>query len=361
MAYFDGAALNYSLGDEDARVEHAMLPEEARQAILIAGCGSRLLPALARRPQKLHLVDTSDAQLCLTELRLAALRTLEHGEYVAFLGYNPTALRPEQRKQMFLALPLSRHTQAQLTELFAQSGWQPIAYLGRFERMLKTLSRLNALITGKRGRDIFECRNLAEQTKYLETKFPRLAWKILIAVAGNSNFLNAILYRGEFPKKNRVESYYSIYKEIFDGLFARFPARESFFLQMVFFGHIPFPEGYPIECSPATFRAAKAALNATDVVLHKKDFFDFIAMADGSTDFLSLSDLPSFLPDVQARSYLQRAAPSLSPDALVVARGHMRLVEPVLDGFRDVTRTFAPITAEDRTMLWKFRVFQKEK
>mgnify|MGYP002364004966 CR=1 FL=1 len=359
MTYFDGTRLNYSFGDEDARIEHALLPLGASHAVMIAGCGSRLIPCLARRPRRLWLVDTSAAQLALTELRLAALRTLEQEEYVAFLGYDRGALSGAQRQSLFRTLKLSDSASAYLESLFERAGWAPIAYLGRFERMLQTLARLTRLLTGKAGQRLFSWESLEQQRRYFQKGFPRRGWKLLVSVAGNSSVLNKLLYRGEFPEKNINKTYYELYRDITEGLINDFPARTSPFLQMIFFGHLPFAEGYPIECSPELFSAAKEALAATDLSLHQRDVFDCLAGAERPADFLALSDLPSFLPNTRARDYLQLAAPALCPGAMVVTRAHMRIVAPLSSGYMDITRELDAILATDRTRLWQFSVFRK--
>jgi S-adenosylmethionine-diacylglycerol 3-amino-3-carboxypropyl transferase len=221
--------------------------------------------------------------------------------------------------------------------------------------MLQTLARLNRMITGSRAAEIFDCGSVAAQRDYYAQRFPRWRWRVLLSLLANSTVLNALLYRGEFPKKNLPESTFAIYERIFRRLMTEAPARESFFLQMAFFGEIRYEEGCPIECDQATYDAARAALDEVRVTTAVGDLLD---AGGAQVDFVSASDVPSFLPPETADSYLQRLKPRLSPGALVVSRGHLRVVTPVTDGFADVSGAHEALLSTERTQLWTIRVYQ---
>src|SRR5512143_1611536 len=143
---------------------------------------------------------------------------------------------PEERARCFRRLSLSAPAREFLEGFFEAHAWAPPLYTGRFEGMLKQLSQVNRLLTGRAGQGLFEARTRQEQAEYLRTRFPQTAWKAVLLLLGNSAVLNSLLYRGDFPKKNIPGSAYSIYRSIFSRLFETCLARESFFLQLVFFG-----------------------------------------------------------------------------------------------------------------------------
>jgi S-adenosylmethionine-diacylglycerol 3-amino-3-carboxypropyl transferase len=132
--------------------------------------------------------------------------------------------------------------------------------------------------------------------------------------------------------------------------------RQSFFLQLAFLGALRYPEGNPIECDRQVYRAARAALAAVDVRFLHRDIFDAACKDDPPFDFVSLSDVPSFLPDVAAGAFLQRLKRQLSPNALVVSRGHLRVIKPADDGFENVSSSYASLFAEETTQLWTIQV-----
>ena len=176
---------------------------------------------------------------------------------------------------------------------------------------------------------------------------------------GNSAVLNALLYRGEFPEKNLPESAYAIYTRIFERLFTRMLARSSFFLQMVLAGSLRFPEGWPAECNPDTYAAAKEAVRRTRIELVHGDVFDALTPGDAPADLVALSDVPSFLPPGRDNGFLQAIRRGVRPEGRVITRGHLRVPEPVVDGYDDISEAHAALLASERTQLWQIHVYAR--
>ena len=151
-SYF--SSLNYSLGDEDAALELALLPERAGHVLAVAGSGGRVLPLLAKQPRKLTCVDISPSQVAFTRLRLALLRALDRDGFVGFMGYRP-GVGSGRRRAVFNELDLPSPDRALLRGMFDSVGWRAPIYLGRFERTLRQLARVNQFFTGRAGRGIF--------------------------------------------------------------------------------------------------------------------------------------------------------------------------------------------------------------
>ncbi|HYO72038.1 MAG TPA: DUF3419 family protein [Archangium sp.] len=349
--------LNYSLGDEDTSVEHHILPPGTENVVAIAGSGGRVIPLLARSPANVTCIDISDTQLALTELRIAALKALEHPDYLGLLGYEE--MPAVRRCEIISGLSLSDPARMSLQPVVkAIASGERIIYLGRFERMLRTLARLNALFTRQGGRGLFEHQDLESQQRHLESKFPTGAWKLILMLLGNSAVLNSLLYRGDFPKKNRPGSAYSIYRDIFDRLFRTIPARKSFFLQMVFFGELRYREGYLLECDPSVYQAAQQAARSSRIDFVRGDIIQHVQRGRG-VGFVSLSDVPSFLPPRRDRGFLAAMKPGLTPGGLVVSRGHLRVVEPDTRDFERVSSRYEQAIAAETTQLWTIDVFQR--
>ncbi len=350
-------ALNYTLGDEDSRLELALLPDRSKNVVAIAGSGARVLPLLAKDPGRLVCVDILAEQLSLLRLRLALLSDLDRCAFLSFLGYR-VGMDAPSRRALFRKLALPSPDRELLAHYFDAIAWGPLIYSGRFERMLLTLHNIVSALTGKAGRDIFDAVDMDEQREYYRSRFPHLRWKAVLALLGNSTVLNSLLYSGDFPRNNLGISTFSRYEEIFRHLFTEIPVRTSFFLQMLFLGRIVHDEGLPPECDVHVYSAARRALPHCEIVIAQSDAIDHVAGLYG-VDFVSISDVPSFLPDDRARSFLQRMRASLSPAALVVARGHMRVAHPDQDGFEDVSAAHVDVLACESTGLWKTSIYQR--
>lgn len=354
-AYFEN--LNYTLGDEDAYVEMNMLEVASDHVYAIADCGSRIVPLLAKAPRKLTCVDINPDQLAVTRLRIELLRRMDRDLYCQFLGYSQ-GMAAMTRRRLFRELRLEDGFRKVLMEMFDRIHWGPPVYEGRFERMLIMLSKVVRVALGSACDRIFGHPNVEAQAAYYRREFPRLRWKIMLALFAHSAVFNSLLYRGEFPKKNIPRSYFRIYSEIFERLLTRFSARSSFFLQLVFLGWIRFEQGLPIECHPDVYVSAQRGLAECDLHFVEGDVMTEFGATGGRIDYLSLSDVPSFLSDGSAARCLQAARPHMSTGGLAVIRGHVRLVQPCLEGFIDDSLRFADVMSNETTGLWHIQAFR---
>ncbi len=350
--------LNYTLGDEDSKVEYEILPKNTNHVVAIAGSGGRVLPLLAKSPGHITCVDILDEQLYLTELRIQGMKALDFATFRAFLGYPPIVMLPEDRKRIFDTLALSADARNYLQQLFIKHHWSEIVYMGKFEMTMATLSKINGLVTGKRGKDIFNCENIEEQRAYYYSRFPSRRWKVILFLLGNSSVLNTLLYKGDFPEKNIEGSYYNNFRNIYDSIFRNIRINESFFAQLSFWGKINNSEGNPIEVNEDVFTKAKEALVNCKISYRKNDIIKFIAGLPGkSVGFVSLSDVPSFTKEYEYE-YLQLMKPALSDQAIVIVRGNLRITHPDTAGFLNLKDNYANLLSKETTQLWKTDIYR---
>ncbi|QRX84056.1 DUF3419 family protein [Glaciimonas sp. PAMC28666] len=350
--------LNYTMGDEDASPEMHFLPNGSKHVMAVADCGSRIIPLLAKYPERLTCVDINSEQLAVCEMRIALLRHCDLKNYRRFLGYE-NSMCSLQRKKIFSQLDISMERKSLLEEMFNNIEWGAMLYYGKFEKMLKTLSNLIRLTVGVGAIGIFSTRNMDEQISYYRKQFPHRRWAIALALLANSTALNSLLYKGDYPKKNIPGTYFSIYKNIFHRLFMEQPVKESFFLQMILLGRIVYPEGDLIECSPKVFSQAQQGVRHCKVDFVHRDIFDSVSNAK-NVDFVSMSDVPSFIHLTSHHEYLERIKPGLAQGALVAVRSHVRVIRPNTDGFRDVSARYLELTKNEATRLWSFHLYQRQ-
>ncbi len=351
--FFDN--LNYSLGDEDSRVEYSILPSNSNVVLSVAGSGGRCIPLLAKSPEKLICVDISLPQLELTKLRFHALEILDHADYLKLLGY--VDCTSEERLDILSKIDVSNIDRRFIESLQRRIGnGEALIYFGGFERMLMTLNKVIRFVLGDSVNDFLKADDLSQQLDFYKYQFPRMRWKLIMAVLGNSTLFNTVLYKGRFPAKNIDKSYYKIYKDIFDHLFSNILVKQSFFVNLVLWGQLKGNASFPIECDPEIYALAKRALGTTEIQFLNSDVYK-VAASQKSLGFISLSDIPSFEIN-QPETYLQRLRPSMTEGGIVVSRGHVRLIDPDLLGFSDISHFFSGLFAQETTGLWNIRVFQ---
>lgn len=165
--------------------------------------------------------------------------------------------------------------------------------------------------------------------------------------------------QGRVSTQEHSGSTYGIYRDLFARLFQNTLAKTSFFLQMVFLGRLQYQEGFPIECDEGVYESAAQALRrGTSVRIVRGDIIECVREL-GNVGFVSLSDVPSFLPAGTAESVLDHLRSGLEPRAHVVMRGHLRVVRPKNRGYEQIRERFATLLAAETTQLWHIDVFQK--
>ena len=357
--YFDD--LNYTLGNEDSSLEYNLLPKDTKHVLAIAGSGSRILPLLTKHPKKLTCIDTSSLQLYLTELRVETLRSLEYDEFLAFWGYPPQSLTPEDRKKVFHRLTLSGDTHRFINDLFKGNKWESLLYLGKWEKTFITLSKINKLITGEKASGLFYQKNTNEYFSYLKHNFPHKALAFVVFILGNAAVFNTLLYKGRFPKKNIPETMTKFYLKAFNRLFNQGLARNNFFLQLLFFGKLIFPEGNPIECNKKIFLLAKGGLEKTKISYIRGDIFNEVSKITKPIDFISFSDVPSYFTGEVEKNYLQRIYPHLAPRSLIVIRYFLHISEQtIMKGYQDISANYRKLISQEKIQMYVIKVLRKQ-
>lgn len=356
--YFD--SLNYTIGNEDTSLELAVMPENIRHVFAIAGSGSRVIPLLSKNPQHLTCADSSPDQLALVELRLSSLKALDYKDFLSFWGYPSHEMAPRERQEVFENLEMSLGAR-KITELFFKThNWEPLLYAGKWERTFRKLSKINRWIVGNRGLGIFSCQTKKEQENYLETKFPHKAWSFAIFMLGNAAVFNALLYKGNFPQKNISESTHAFYLKRFENLFEQDVARKNYFLQLLFFGILQFPEGLPIECDPDVFLKAKDGLRKAKITYICNDVIKEAKRTSTPIDFLSFSDVPSYLQPPQEQEFLQEVKNGISPGGIIVNRYYLRIPKNInVDGYQDITDDFKGPISKEKIQMYSFGIYKR--
>ena len=361
--HYFSSALNYTLANEDARIEYELLPENVGHAMAVAGSGSRIVPLLAKNPRILSCVDLVPIQLSLTQMRIEALRKLSHRDYLGLLGYpdgSDTKPGPEERREWFESLSLTEEARKNLREVFKEIHWEPLLYLGKWENTFRKLNKVNRLLTREAGLRLFDCETIGEQRAYLQNYFPKRAWSIVLLLVANSAVFNALLYKGAFPRKNIPGSMLSFYTQNFSKLFHNTLARENFFLQLCFFGELKFHEGNPPECDPNLFAKAKAALAGVQVRYCQASIIDELKSAHEKVDFASLSNVPSYFTGDLEREFLQEIAPGLVAGARVVLRHYLHVPEANnRAGYRSLSGDYQDLFRSEKVGMYEIELLSK--
>lgn len=364
-AYFSD--LNYTLANEDSRLEYAMVQKlRPRRVLAVCGSGGRSLPLASYAQEALVCCDLSAPQLALARHREATLRQLKYQDFLLYWGFAPFSARENSflRKRLFQNLDLQPADQDYFADLYEQNGSAGLIYEGRWERTFTGIAKMGRRIVGSRYDEIFSFYSLAEQRRYFDKALKDLKWlwfpRLVLFLVGNARFFNSFLYKGDFVRKNHELSSFAFYQRAFRRLFLQGLTRENFFLQICFLGEVRFPEGNPVEALSENFQKIRAGLSRCRIRYELCDVLEVAQRSEESPfDFVSLSDVPSYFQGELEVQYLQKLRRGLNKGALVVVRFYLRTPENTdFSGFEEVTEEYRDLIDAEKTQMYSIHVYR---
>lgn len=357
--YFN--SLNYSLGNEDTRFEGEIVKGIApKKVVSICGSGSRCLPLFHDELKELVLVDVSEQQLFLVQLRLETIKQFSIEEFKLFWGYAPyrSLENCSKRESMFSQLGLNRECRDYFAELFLDLDWQSPLYDGKWEKTFILFSKLiQKVMSTSVLNKMFSHNSIESQRDYFKNEFPRWKWNILINIIGNKKLFNVLLYKGDFVKKNSEKTYFRYYKDAYDHIFENHLLKNNFFIQLCCFGYIKYDGGNLYEASLEVFQRVKRNIGNVKITYEKENILDVIAR-NKDIDFISFSDVPSYFSGETEKYFLKNTKKSLSDNALIVLRHYLRKANANRDGFDDISAKYSAEISKEQVQMYDIEVLK---
>ncbi|MEK6773627.1 MAG: DUF3419 family protein [Bdellovibrionota bacterium] len=356
--------LNYTLSNEDTRVEYQLLPEKTDIVFSIAGSGARCIPLIAREPNHLHIIDMSPAQIHLCELRFEAMRQLDYEQWLFFLGYRGGLQKGndhgDSRIELFNQLNLKPETKAYWNE--RKTGWEKRGFilLGRWESHFQKLGVIFRDYLQCDFSFLFKAQSLEEQMLLYKKSWPHLRWKSFLRILASEYVFNKYLYKGHFSGQanHRTEHrppYQFIWEE-FERVFKTQLVRKNYFMQILFLGEIRYEEGLPLEAHENIFHKSKKS--NTKIHYHIGNLLDILPTEP--FDFISLSDTISYLPTDEANKILQKLHKDTKKSSCVVIRSFMKAPTEIdQKGWSRLAEKETWAHQMDGTSVYKFHIFKK--
>jgi S-adenosylmethionine-diacylglycerol 3-amino-3-carboxypropyl transferase len=167
---------------EDAWIlREALRPAPGRRMLSIASAGDNAFALLAAGSEVVA-ADLSPAQIALVDLKRAAIRRLNHGDCLAFLGFR----RPDQDRRAVYET-LERDLGSKSREIWRER-LDEIAggacHHGRFERYFKLFRELVLPLIHRRSTvlSLLEMRSAAERETFYENTWNNLRWRLLFRI-----------------------------------------------------------------------------------------------------------------------------------------------------------------------------------
>ena len=234
---FHGIVFNMSWEDPEMdRRAFSLTPEDTVISISSAGCNP--LNFLCQSPKRLISIDGNPAQNAILELKLAAIRTLDHGTFFdIFAARRPSVVTRVYRTHLRPHLSLRAQTFWDENLWMAARGLYNFGRMGLFCRILRRYLALLG-IPRRRVDAFFELRSLSEQVEwYRKYAAPRLwgPWSRRFV-----SFKPFMFLAGVHPEQYRLvdgrHDMYEYVKERVEYALTRVPAYDNYFLSQAVTG-----------------------------------------------------------------------------------------------------------------------------
>jgi len=171
MEFFQ--ALDFTSSNEDGRTELAALAG-ARRILCLTASGTRPLDLLLSDAEEIVALDLNPVQNALLDLKIAAIRSLDREDYLAFLGVTPSATRLATygRIRADLAPGTRRVFDARQKQIRAG-----IWYAGRYEKAYRVLARGGRIVRRGAIDRLFAARTLEQQAQIWDAEFDDWLWR----------------------------------------------------------------------------------------------------------------------------------------------------------------------------------------
>jgi S-adenosylmethionine-diacylglycerol 3-amino-3-carboxypropyl transferase len=349
--------LNYTLSNEDTFFENELLPSHLNNIISICGSGSRVIPLLAKNPKEITIVDSSEWQLKLCELRIETIRTLSYEEFLIFWGYRKTAEEDAIRLRMrFMA-------KSELKNIFIENNWSAPIYYGKWEQTVIKLSKIMNILLGKNNIEkLFSFTTKNEYDHFLDKVFPWNRFNLFVTILTHPFIMNILLYKGNHAKFKTNENITlgEYYTQFFKKVIEQDLARKNFFLQLSLLGEIRFEDGLPAEATKDIFELVKKNSDQIKVNYFSGDFFTAIKNSSNNFDFVSLSDVPSYFSSEIENKHLQLIKEKLSDGAIVCCRYYLNCLSDIdTSGFTNINSEQKHNIEKEKTPFYRFDIWKK--
>ena len=179
----DFGQIRYAQLWEDADVLTEALGNCAGGTLVsICSAGDNALAMLTLDPARVVVVDLSLAQIACLRLRIGAITTLDHGEFLELMG-----ARPSNRRAVLLSRALADQD-AETQAFWAVRADEVQAFgaggVGKFERYFRLFRRycLPLVHSTRTIDDIFVSRPKAKRQEFLDKRFNTWRWRLLLNV-----------------------------------------------------------------------------------------------------------------------------------------------------------------------------------
>lgn len=304
--------LSYSFGNEDWKTERqALRIAPGDRVICITASGDRPLNLLVDDSSELVCIDLNQIQNHLLNLKIAAMKTLDYSDYLAFLGVLPSKHRREMLKKILPFLEKDAGIFWKLRPSMIEEG---ILYQGALERWAKKIASTISFFRKAKVERLFSFDDIQEQKLFLQKEWNHWLWRRIFDLNLYPMFTR--LFLRDPALSFGVDPGIKIGPYIYNRMNACLEqdlAKSNSFLSLFMKGYV-LPDAYPPYLTEKGTKQIKSKLDRLSI--QTTDLVEYLkSCPDNHFDAFSVSDVASYLSKNRFEELLNQVLRTAKADA----------------------------------------------
>lgn len=231
------------------------------RVLSIGSAGDNSLSMLVNNPELVVAVDVNYVQLYLIELKIAAIKALDHEEYLAFIGFRASNSRMDlfEHVKSFLKPNLIKYWEGRKSEIV-----DGLIDQGKFEKYFYAFRTkvLPLIHSKKRINQLFEPKSKTEQQEFFDNKWNTWKWKMLFKIFFSKFVMGKLGRDPEFLKEVKISVSNFILQQAAGNLSSK-ACQNNYYLQYILKGE--FETNLPHYARAINYNVIKANINKIEV------------------------------------------------------------------------------------------------
>jgi S-adenosylmethionine-diacylglycerol 3-amino-3-carboxypropyl transferase len=334
-------------------LQEALQVQSGDNVISICSGGCNSLSLLVYDPAAMTVVDFNPAQIHLVRLKMAAIRTLDHGALLELIG-----VRDSNRRRGLYEATKTALTSADVAywDMRLQQIDQGLFRIGRTDKYLMLFGRIIRTLYGRRKLErLFAARDVEAQRELFRREWDGPLWRGLF----KAFFHRAVISRAKDPTHFRFvdfDGFGDRFRKRTEWLFTDVPLRDNYFLSLVFLGRYPHERAVPTYLLEENHAIVRDRLDR--ISFHQGDLETLLNMTPDQTfDRFNLSNLFDWVDDEHLSRALRKVVRTGRPGGrMVYWNTLMPRPLPSVEGLTNHAAEAAEMLKRDRFIYAHFTV-----
>ena len=280
-------------------------------AVCISSGCDNALALLLDNPRMVLAVDYSPAQVAVGELKRQAIKSLDHGTFLYFLGVKTTEEQTMSRREIYLSV-LQEHL-PEKAKIFWDAHLdfvdQGIIHVGIYERYLGTFGRAVVPLVHSQQtiRKLLEQSDQKRQAEFFVNVINTRLWRFFTRLYFGDVFVGRC---PAFYERSNVDVG-SHFRSRLNQVIRDVPVRDNYYLEYVLTGQVTGQFGLPEYMQPQNFTLLKERVG--QLTLLHGDILHILENSQLQFDAIDMSNIFDFVPMFTHERYRKAAMDRARP------------------------------------------------